>query len=400
MKKTNHGLYTVLVLALFSVLLHGVTPKKWELYRFEDFLKGKFNGISVSTSGQLSLSPREEKIDAPAEEFFLSILHGRDGKTYLGTGHSGKIYSIDKEGKIELFAQVPEMDIYCMAQDSRGDIYAGTSPNGKIYRLTQNEKAPAPFFNPQEKYIWDLKFTEQGNLLAAVGEAGGIYEISPQGEGISILKSDENHILCLADGGGGTILAGSGGKGHLYRLDKGKNPQILFESPFEEIKSLAVDSGGNIYIAAGGKPQDVVRDGLSQGAVRASTDVEITVSASPAGSQQSSRGAASASATSKEGQPSALYRLNAAGSAKKLWNSNQELIYCVVWEKDRLVFGTGNQGRLYEVAAGDKVSLILQKDAEQIYFIQPHQSKLYLLANNPAGLSVPVSYTHLRAHET
>lgn len=384
MKKTSHVLYAVLLLALFSIFLQAVTPKKWEIYQFEELLKGKFSGISVSTEGLLSLSPREEKVEAPAEEFFLSVLNSRDGKIYLGTGHGGKIYTIDSEGKIEPFVQVPEMDVNCLAQDTRGDIYAGTSPNGKIYRITQKDKTPEVFFNPQEKYIWDLMFTDQGHLLAAVGEAGGIYEISPQGEGISILKADENHILCLARTANDDILAGSGGKGYLYRMEKGKRLQVIFESPFEEIRSIANDSLGNIYIAAGGNSPETIKDGLDQDLVRASTDVEITVTASPSGSQPKS------SASTKSGQPGALYKLNTDGVAKQIWASGEELIYSVVWDESRkrVLFGTGNKGRLYSADSADKISLIIQKDAEQIYCVHPHDSKMYLLSNNPSELSI------------
>jgi hypothetical protein len=383
MKKTTQVVSAVLLLALFSIFLQAVTPKKWDLYQFQEFLRGKFSGISVSTEGLLSLSPREEKIQAPAEEFFLSFLIGREGTIYLGTGHSGNIYTIDSSGKIEAFAQVPEMDVYCLAQDSRGDIYAGTSPNGKIYRITQKDKTPVVFFNPQERYIWDLMFVDQGHLLAAVGEAGGIYEISPQGEGISILKADENHILCLARAENGDILAGSGGKGHLYRMEKGKSPRVLFESPFEEIKSIAIGTGGSLYIATGGRSQDIIKDGLDKNVIRAATDMEITVTATPVEGQ-------SKSAASKAGQPGALYKLSAEGVVKRLWGANDEMIYSVVWDESRkrVLFGTGNKGRLYSADADDRISLILQKDSEQLYHIQPADSKMYLLANNPAELSI------------
>ena len=88
------------------------------------------------------------------------------------------------------------MDVYCLARDKRGNLYAGTSPNGKVWKITDKGKGDI-FFNPREKYIWDLLFVDRGVLLAAVGESGGIYEINREGEGKLILKAEENHILCL-----------------------------------------------------------------------------------------------------------------------------------------------------------------------------------------------------------
>jgi hypothetical protein len=198
----------LLIIFLFSIqAIHAVVPKKWELYRFEEFLRGKFDGISVSYEGVLSLSPQEEEVQGPGEEFYLSILFTASDEIFLGTGHSGKIYKIDKSGKTELYYRVPEVDIYCLARDRKGDLYAGTSPNGKIYKITEKDKGSV-FFDPAEKYIWDLMFTDTGSLLAAVGEKGGIYEVSPQGNGLFILKAEENHILCLYRDKNGDLLAG------------------------------------------------------------------------------------------------------------------------------------------------------------------------------------------------
>ena len=97
---------------------------------------------------------------------------------------------------LPVITKVPEMDVFCLAQDKKGNLYAGTSPNGKIYKITEKGKGSA-FFNPREKYIWDLIFVDPGVLLAAVGENGGIYEINKEGEGRPVLRAEENHVLCL-----------------------------------------------------------------------------------------------------------------------------------------------------------------------------------------------------------
>ena len=205
----------LLVLSILSVImvvtLFAVQPQKWELRSLNDYLNGKFDGISVSYDGVLALSPKEEMMEGPAEEFYLSFIAGESGEIFIGTGHGGKIYRINNAGKQELYYQVPEMDIYCLALDSQGTLFAGSSPNGKVYKITDKGTGDA-FFNPQEKYIWDLKFTDKGTLLAAVGESGGIYEISQRGEGTKFLNAEENHILCMEISRNGGLIAGSGGK--------------------------------------------------------------------------------------------------------------------------------------------------------------------------------------------
>ena len=372
-------------LSLFMVVtLLAVQPQKWELRHLSDYLDGKFDGISVSYDGILALSPKEEAMEGPAEEFYLSLIAGQSGDIYIGTGHGGKVYRINSAGKHELYYQVPEMDIYCLALDSKGTLYAGSSPNGKVYKITGQGKGDA-FFNPQEKYIWDLKFTDRGTLLAAVGESGGIYEISQGGEGTKFLNSEENHILCMEISESGSLIAGSGGKGRLYRISSDRRTSILFESPFEEIKSIALDRSGNIYAAAGGfviRPQ---REEKSQ--VRTKPDAEVSVTVTPQGASPQIE------SPHAKGQPGTLYRVNSAGIAKKLWSSADELIYSLLWNeaKKELLFGTGKKGRVYSIDSDEKVSLILQKNAEQIYLLKPVGSRIYTLSNNPSNLSAILS---------
>jgi hypothetical protein len=379
MKKVFAGVCSVVIfMALFLV---AVQPHRWELWNINDYLRGEFEGISVTFDGVLSLSPKEEPMEAPAEEFFLSLLVTQGGRVYLGTGHDGKIYRRNNEGQFELYFQVPEQDIFCLAQDSKGNLYAGSSPNGKIYKITSQGKGE-PFFNPQERYIWDLKFDEKGVLLAAVGESGGIYAINQRGEGQKFLDSEENHILCLEMNRDGGLYAGSGGKGRLYRISPQRRALILYESPFEEIKSITMDRAGNIYAAAGGrsiKPKMETKPTVS-----ASPDAEVSITVTPSGT------IAQDVQSQLQKQPSTLFKVNSEGIAKRLWSSPDEMIYSLFWNeiKQELIFGTGNKGRVYSIDRDEKVSLIVQKEAEQIYLLKPHGSGIYTLSNNPSNLSI------------
>ena len=378
MKRTRVPIL-VMIVCLAQALL-GVVPQKWEIRSKDGFLKGKFDKVSVSDEGVLSLSPKEEEIQGPAEEFYLSLLVTQAGEIFLGTGHGGKIYKIDKNGRTELYFQVPEMDVTCLVQDRKGNLFAGTSPNGKIYKITEKDKGE-PFFNPMEKYIWDLVYGDKGILLAAVGENGGIYEINAEGEGRLILRTEDNHFLCLKEDLNGDLLAGTGGKGRVYRLSRGRLTSLLFESPFEEIKSIALDKEGNVYVAASGRAVSLKEEtGLPVG-VRAATEVSITVTPTPVQPKEIT------SLGQKE--PSALFKLNPQGIADKLWESDDELIYSLLWkeEEKELIFGTGDKGRLYSVDGDNKISLLIQKNSAQVYGLLPSGSKTYVLSNNPPSLT-------------
>jgi hypothetical protein len=358
--------------------LHAVVPQKWELRAREDYLRGKFEGISVSWDGTLALAPKEEKIAAPQEEFYLSVLAAADGVTYLGTGHGGKVYRIGKDGKAEVWFQAPEMDVTCLVQDKRGVLYASTSPNGRIYKITDKGKGEQ-FFDPAEKYVWDLLFLDSGALWAAVGENGGVYQISPQGEGRMIFKAPENHILCLEKTVRGDVVAGSGGNGLVYKIAPDGRASVLFETPYEEVRSLAVDREGLIYAAASGTPTRTRKDEDASIPVRVDAEVAVTVSASAGPARPS----AAPSSGAKDG--GALFRVTGEGLAKRLWSSEDEMIYTLLWREDekKVLFGTGGKGRVYSVDREERVALLLQQSSEQVYQLVPLDSKVYVLSNNP-----------------
>jgi hypothetical protein len=386
----------LLGLAVLRLSLLAVVPQKWELRTKEDFLRGKFDGISVSSDGVLALAPREEKVASPTEEFYLSVLLAPDGTTFLGTGHGGKVYRIGRDGKADVYFQAPEMDVTCLALDKKGALYAGTSPNGKIYKITDRQKGEA-FFDPAEKYIWDLEFMDSGLLWTAVGETGGVYEISPQGEGRMIFKAEENHILCLKRTSRGDVLAGSGGNGVVYRLSPEGRASVIYETAYEEVRSLDADRDGTIYAAASGTPSRARRDdlalvpakpemgaGVAAGATVSTTVTAISVSGlSGAGVVESL--AASAPPAKESG---ALYRISGDGLARILWSSNEEMIYTLLWKADdqKVLFGTGSKGRVYSVDKDEKVSLLVQENSEQVYQLVPLDSRIYIVSNNPCYL--------------
>ncbi len=255
-------------------------PQRWTLRTYDDWLRGKSVGVSLSAEGVLSLAPREEAIEGPTDEFYLSYLATPDGSQYVGTGHGGRVFRRGKDGRSELYFQAPEMDVTALAVDAKGVLFAATSPQGKVYRIAEKGKG-TEFFNPAEKYIWDLEFEGTGNLLAAVGEIGGIYEILPDGQGRMVFKAAENHILCLLRDRNGDLIAGSGGPGVVYRIARTGRGQAVYETPFEEVRALAVDGQGFILAGASGtaKPR---KDEPSAAVPVGQAEVSVSVSAASA----------------------------------------------------------------------------------------------------------------------
>lgn len=391
MKKRFTVALNMMAILLVVSQLQAVVPRKWELRSWEDFLKGRFSGVSLSSDGALSIGPRVEKLELPAEEFYLSLVSGPDGSLYLGTGHGGKIYRLGRDRKSELYFQTAEMDVTALAVDGKGVLYAGTSPNGRIYKITARGKGEE-FFNPQEKYIWGLMLTEKGSLLAAVGESGGIYEVEPSGAGRLVFKARDNHILSLTKSPAGELLAGSGGRGQLYRISTSGRVSVIFDSGYEEVRNIVLDREGNIYLSAGGipsKPVSTVSSTPAAARVKSETEISVSVSAVAAAANEIMSEAATVSKV--PGKISgAVFQITPDGLARKLWSSEEEMAYSLIYDSDsqKLLMGTGNQGRLYALDRQGGVELLSQESSEQIFGLYQFDKQVQILGNNPCLLGL------------
>lgn len=391
MKKAINPVITLMAVLILISQLQAVAPKKREIRSKEDFLKGKFSGVTLSSEGILSIGPKIDRIDLPAEEFYLSLAFGPGGVIYVGTGHNGRIYRLGEDRKAELYYQVAEVDVTCLAVDQKGNLLAGTSPNGKVYKISAKGKGDE-FFNPQEKYIWDLKFNSQGNLLVAVGENAGIYEVTPTGEGKQIFKTKDNHVLCLKLTSKGDILAGSGGRGLLYKIS-GSKSSVLFESPYDEIRSIEVDAEGNIYLTTSGQPSKsgpAAAGSTPVSRTKSDSEVSIVVTAGQVAVSGSETGSSRTTESRSERVSGAVFQVSPEGLSRKLWSSSEEMPFSLIFDKsrERVIFATGNQGRLYAVNKNGDYELLTQETSEQLYALYELNGRYYVIGNNPALLGI------------
>ena len=65
---------------------------------------------------------------------------GFQGNLYAGGGTGAKLYRIGSDGKGKMMADLDALEIHAIAVDSKDRVYAATSPDGKVYRITGNNK--------------------------------------------------------------------------------------------------------------------------------------------------------------------------------------------------------------------------------------------------------------------
>ena len=89
---------------------------------------------------------------------------------------------LDANGKATTVFESPELAAQTLALDASGNLFVGTSPDGKVYKVTPAGQSSV-FFDPKTKYIWDLAVDKDGTVYVATGDTGKIFAVAPDGKG-------------------------------------------------------------------------------------------------------------------------------------------------------------------------------------------------------------------------
>jgi sugar lactone lactonase YvrE len=363
-------------LFLCAVACYAASPTAWELASYSDFVKGRFENVSLSHDGRLMLAPELKPVFESGQPAIWAAVSAKDGTIYAATGHRGRLYRVDRAGKSEVIFTAPEPEIFALALDASGRLYAATSPNGRIYRFTNNK--PEEFFDPKAAYIWALAFAGDGSLYAATGNEGKIFRISSNGSGEVYYETGQSHITCLALDAKGTLLAGSEPNGMIYRVAGKDRAFVLFDSDLPEIRSIVPMPDGSVYAAAMGG--SLVRQPGSETAAPAtvSSTAVTSVSASVTVAEPAQAGVEikpkpdlqqAQPAAGAAGQPalveyagadkSAIYRINSDGTVETMFQSKEENVYDLAPWNGSIYFGTDYQGRIYRLD-GRRIGLVVE----------------------------------------
>src|SRR4029077_431788 len=155
---------------------------------------------------------------------------------------------MDPSGASTLIWTADEPEIFAVALDSAGVPYAGSSPDGKVYRL-ENGKA-VEFFAPKSKYIWALAFDKDGSLFVGTGDPGNVYRVDKSGKSELYYETGQSHVTALACDTRGNVLAGSEPNGILYRISAREKAFVLYDANLPEIRAIVPMPDGTVYAAA------------------------------------------------------------------------------------------------------------------------------------------------------
>jgi len=368
-KALTIGLFMTLVLLIFGAFYAlAVTTTVWEQSSQKDFSSGKPKDVSISSKNEVALSRALISIEGDISELRIwCLVQDSQGNVYAGTGDNGKIFKITPEGDVSLLFDSPETDIFSLIVDAEDNIYAGTSPDGIIYRIKHGQ-VPETFFNSGEKYVWSMALDNTGNLYAGTGMAGKLYKITPDGEGKVIYDSEDSHIKCLLSSGD-NIYAGTEGSGIIYKVSADGKVFVVYDTSEREICCLAADMHGNIYAATASGEAASGRD------------------------EQGRSGPAGLERESAE-RRSMIYQITPDEVTFPIWKSPDPLVFSMIVHEDSLMVGTGDEGKIYSVTPDGDWALVadceesqvlaLQKvnDTGEIWLATGNAGKLFRLSSN------------------
>jgi len=401
--KSHFNIYSRTFLVCLLAIVCGLVTRaehtrRWRSSTYEEFLKGKANGVAVRSDGRLELAPKFALIADADASYLWSLRTDPKGVLYAAAGSPAKVFRFDTAGKPTTVFDSGDLSAQAIAFDPQGNLYVGTSPDGKVYRVSSSGEKSV-FFDPKTKYIWDLAFSPDGTLYVATGDKGQIFAVNPSGNGELFYSSDEAHIRTLAFDPGGNVIAGTEPNGRVLRVSHAntkyprpiKSPDkslpaaqgfVLYETAKREVTALAITPDGTIYVSAIGEKQ------------RSATPAPSAVFVTPQGTTTITNAPGTSPAQSTAPTvflpfppvvSSSIYRISANGAPDELWSSREDLVYSLGLGADgRLLAGTGNNGALLAIDSKGVFAQLAKSGSAQITGISRDKNgKVFICTANP-----------------
>ena len=371
-------------------------PVVWEMSSRAELLRGETRGISVTDNGMLMLAPRFDQLFNTEQPYVWSTATDSAGNVYLGTGHDGKIFRVTPDNRGALFYKASELEVTALVMGRDGALYAGTSPDGKVYRVTADGKAEV-YFDPHEKYIWSLAVLSDGSLAVGTGDKGKLYRVKAAGakpESALLFATNQTHVMSLAVSSQGELIAGTDPGGLVLRISPEGKAFALYDAPLREIHALASAADGSIYALALGEAAATTRaggPGATQPGESSTAAGGVTITAS--GSDETS-----AAQTPQPSQParsrndlsnarSALLRILPDGGTDILWSSTSVTAFAVApAPQGGVLVGTSDKGRIYLISDDGRDTLLLQSTEGQISSLAARAGNIFAASSNQGKL--------------
>jgi hypothetical protein len=346
----------------------------WKQATKTQFETGEVTGVSVSSTGDVMLTPKLVAVADVKRPYVWSVLPMADGSTLIGTGHGGEILRVAADGKTALFADTDELEVHSLAHGPQGRVFAGTSPNGLVLSVGPDGKATT-FFETKERFVFALAVSADGTLYAATGPHGKVFAVAPDGKGRELCTLPETNVLSLALKADGSLLAGTSPDGVVYSISPKGDTRVVYDAPEANVNAVASDAAGTVYAATSpaGKVYRVLANGRAEALIEKPDNTVLSLVALPDGVLYAAGG-------------KKLYRIAPDKTVTTLDNDDQNQLVALASAPDgSLRAGSANTGVLYRVDTaknGTYLSPVHDADPRAVW------GRMEWQANVPQGASL------------
>ncbi len=179
---------------------------------------------------------------------------------YVGTAPNGIVFRVTPDGKGSKAFTAKEKYITALTQANSVVYVATGGGTGRIYKIGTD----TPLFTSPEANILSLSVGKDGTLYAGSAPDGIVYKITPQGSASVLYDASEPNITALTTDSEGNVYAGTSGPGSVYRIAPDGTAKRLAGLPSTGITSLRTSSTDAVYAAAGSTVYKISSDNSVQ----------------------------------------------------------------------------------------------------------------------------------------
>ncbi|MDH3199337.1 MAG: hypothetical protein OEM15_00425 [Myxococcales bacterium] len=333
-----------------SVTVAAVTTQHFTIDSAESFSTGELEGTAVHSDGSVRLGASKRRTELENVPIAYSVAQ-RGNVVYIGTGTGGMIFRFDGKKPTKKYA-TGELLVSSLAFATDGTLYAGTLPNGRIFKINPKTGKIERFSKPEgAKHIWALHYdSKRGRLIAGTGPEGAIFAINPIGAAKLLHKGDASHVMSLAGDGKGTIYAGTSDSALVMKVALDDKVTVVHDFPGNEVTAIDYYNG-QLAVAA--------NEFKVQPGARFRAGAPVPVPPPPA------------AAASHVGRPSPgkgqLWRVSNDGRVERLLDRQDTHFSSIEWGTDGAIFaGGGTEGQVFRVEPDAKYAIWADVEERQV----------------------------------
>lgn len=210
-------------------------------------------------------APPPPPAETAAESIWDLVWDAGRRRLYAATGPHGQVFSIDAQGRAELYWDSPATHVMSLALGAEGALYAGTSDDAVLARITAPGRA---------EIVWDFPGNEvtsiafrDGVLAVAANEMpdppapapaatkrsatsaraarprsgkGRVWVLGADGRAERVWSQEDAHVTRVELGAEGVIFAALGAEGRVVRIEPDRTSSVWIDVDERQVLALGL----------------------------------------------------------------------------------------------------------------------------------------------------------------